>query len=239
MAPPNENLSPATTGPPIVVDISSPSAASSTNTSSFSFQQFHSTSTQAPIIFPWDSRTFSTAPSTASNFFNLGDANTGTGAGSLATPIAESPGVPIRGRARSSTYSQPISTAVPLARASRHAGRRATLSNSSDRASKPLPARLLSQDIRSAAHNAKCRRSESRLHGCHLCMHIFARKHDYERHMRIHTGASPYQCDKCSHSFKRSDALLRHKKQHDNVDYQRSSAQERKHASVKADADLD
>ncbi|OBZ90119.1 Transcriptional regulator prz1 [Choanephora cucurbitarum] len=45
---------------------------------------------------------------------------------------------------------------------------------------------------------------------CHLCTRCFARKHDLQRHIRVHTGAKPYSCLSCSKAFARTDALKRH-----------------------------
>ncbi|KAI9352342.1 hypothetical protein BD770DRAFT_287749, partial [Pilaira anomala] len=45
---------------------------------------------------------------------------------------------------------------------------------------------------------------------CHLCLRSFARKHDLQRHVRVHTGAKPYPCLSCNKAFARTDALKRH-----------------------------
>ncbi|KAI8597214.1 hypothetical protein EDD21DRAFT_291838, partial [Dissophora ornata] len=47
---------------------------------------------------------------------------------------------------------------------------------------------------------------------CHLCPRIFSRKHDLQRHIRVHTGSKPYLCLSCQRSFARTDALCRHYK---------------------------
>ncbi|CAO3643413.1 unnamed protein product [Mucor hiemalis] len=51
---------------------------------------------------------------------------------------------------------------------------------------------------------------ESRPYPCHMCKRAFARKHDLQRHIRVHTGDKPYQCPCCKKSFARTDALKRH-----------------------------
>ncbi|KAH8551367.1 hypothetical protein BGW37DRAFT_493380 [Umbelopsis sp. PMI_123] len=45
---------------------------------------------------------------------------------------------------------------------------------------------------------------------CPMCPRAFARKHDLQRHIRVHTGAKPYVCPCCQRSFARTDALRRH-----------------------------
>ncbi|EIM19766.1 hypothetical protein WALSEDRAFT_4988, partial [Wallemia mellicola CBS 633.66] len=46
---------------------------------------------------------------------------------------------------------------------------------------------------------------------CSVCSRSFARKHDAERHFRMHNNDSrPYSCPNCDASFPRSDALRRY-----------------------------
>lgn len=45
---------------------------------------------------------------------------------------------------------------------------------------------------------------------CPMCPRAFARKHDLQRHIRVHTGVKPYGCPCCQRSFARTDALRRH-----------------------------
>ncbi|KAF9196724.1 hypothetical protein BGZ50_007888 [Haplosporangium sp. Z 11] len=47
---------------------------------------------------------------------------------------------------------------------------------------------------------------------CHLCPRVFSRKHDLQRHIRVHTGSKPYVCMNCQKAFARTDALCRHYK---------------------------
>ncbi|OBZ85098.1 Krueppel-like factor 15 [Choanephora cucurbitarum] len=47
-------------------------------------------------------------------------------------------------------------------------------------------------------------------HACTFCPRIFSRRHDLERHRRVHTGVKPYQCPHCQKAFSRSDARGRH-----------------------------
>lgn len=45
---------------------------------------------------------------------------------------------------------------------------------------------------------------------CSLCPRGFTRKHDLQRHFRVHTGDKPYECHCCKKAFARTDALKRH-----------------------------
>lgn len=51
---------------------------------------------------------------------------------------------------------------------------------------------------------------EERPHKCLYCTRAFSRRHDLERHLRVHTGVKPYHCPCCQKSFARSDARGRH-----------------------------
>ncbi|PKI84882.1 hypothetical protein MVES_001043 [Malassezia vespertilionis] len=53
---------------------------------------------------------------------------------------------------------------------------------------------------------------------CMYCSKAFTRKHDLERHARVHSGDKPYACTQCQKAFPRSDALRRHMRvDHDTV----------------------
>ncbi|KAG0168417.1 hypothetical protein DFQ30_004777 [Apophysomyces sp. BC1015] len=72
-----------------------------------------------------------------------------------------------------------------------------SLASSVSQPCRPLPTRQVqSADIRP--------------YPCHMCSRAFARKHDLQRHIRVHTGAKPYSCLCCKKSFARTDALKRH-----------------------------
>lgn len=45
---------------------------------------------------------------------------------------------------------------------------------------------------------------------CSYCSRAFSRRHDLQRHSRVHTGIKPYDCPSCQKSFARSDARGRH-----------------------------
>ncbi|KAI8982332.1 hypothetical protein BDF20DRAFT_808204, partial [Mycotypha africana] len=45
---------------------------------------------------------------------------------------------------------------------------------------------------------------------CSICSFAFVRKHDLQRHSRVHTGVKPYSCPSCQKAFARTDALKRH-----------------------------
>lgn len=57
--------------------------------------------------------------------------------------------------------------------------------------------------------------TENRPYPCHLCRRAFARKHDLQRHVRVHTGEKPYVCPCCKKAFARTDALKRHLRMED------------------------
>ncbi|OZJ03370.1 hypothetical protein BZG36_02994 [Bifiguratus adelaidae] len=59
-------------------------------------------------------------------------------------------------------------------------------------------------------NHAQSHHSPSKPFACTLCSRAFARKHDLQRHVRVHTGHKPYICSGCSKGFARSDALGRH-----------------------------
>lgn len=52
--------------------------------------------------------------------------------------------------------------------------------------------------------------NDVRPYQCHMCRRAFARKHDLQRHIRVHTGDKPYSCPCCKKAFARTDALKRH-----------------------------
>ncbi|NXO73760.1 ZN740 protein, partial [Phainopepla nitens] len=47
---------------------------------------------------------------------------------------------------------------------------------------------------------------------CDMCDMRFIQKYHLERHKRVHSGEKPYQCERCMQSFSRTDRLLRHKR---------------------------
>ncbi|KAI8886254.1 hypothetical protein K501DRAFT_124127, partial [Backusella circina FSU 941] len=47
-------------------------------------------------------------------------------------------------------------------------------------------------------------------YSCSYCQRHFSRRHDLERHTRVHTGIKPYKCPACNKCFARSDARRRH-----------------------------
>ncbi|OUM69315.1 hypothetical protein PIROE2DRAFT_30055, partial [Piromyces sp. E2] len=45
---------------------------------------------------------------------------------------------------------------------------------------------------------------------CSTCGAGFVRKHDLNRHEKVHTGVKNYKCPYCDRAFSRNDALSRH-----------------------------
>ncbi|EEC13276.1 zinc finger, C2H2 type, putative, partial [Ixodes scapularis] len=49
---------------------------------------------------------------------------------------------------------------------------------------------------------------------CAVCGKAFARNSDRNRHVKIHTGVRPFQCDVCSRKFRQSWHLQYHRSTH-------------------------
>ncbi|PWN28106.1 hypothetical protein BDZ90DRAFT_207393, partial [Jaminaea rosea] len=49
-----------------------------------------------------------------------------------------------------------------------------------------------------------------RNYACPSCPASFSRRHDLNRHSRIHLAVKPFGCPNCAKSFSRKDALKRH-----------------------------
>ncbi|KAI7876624.1 uncharacterized protein EV154DRAFT_525762 [Mucor mucedo] len=61
----------------------------------------------------------------------------------------------------------------------------------------------------STIHHPK-KSNDARPYPCKSCKRAFARKHDLQRHERVHSGDKPYVCPCCKKAFARTDALKRH-----------------------------
>ncbi|KAL7332303.1 hypothetical protein PS15p_204364 [Mucor circinelloides] len=59
-------------------------------------------------------------------------------------------------------------------------------------------------------HQHQHQQRQVKAFACCACPRSFARKHDLQRHIRVHTGAKPYSCLNCTKAFARTDALKRH-----------------------------
>ncbi|KAK9680792.1 hypothetical protein K7432_015841 [Basidiobolus ranarum] len=60
---------------------------------------------------------------------------------------------------------------------------------------------------------AKKEEAEAEVNICKFCERPFKRKHDLQRHERLHTGEKPFQCTHCILAFSRTDTLRRHLRQ--------------------------
>lgn len=58
----------------------------------------------------------------------------------------------------------------------------------------------------------RCVRPYQELFADNLAEIGFARQHDCKRHMLLHKGLRPFECDACGKKFARLDALTRHHK---------------------------
>lgn len=67
----------------------------------------------------------------------------------------------------------------------------------------------------SSSQNKKATPQQGRNYSCNYCIRAFARKHDLQRHIRVHTGDKPYVCPCCKKAFARTDALKRHLRMED------------------------
>ncbi|XP_055308237.1 zinc finger protein 271-like, partial [Sitodiplosis mosellana] len=62
------------------------------------------------------------------------------------------------------------------------------------------------------AHEVKCK---TRRYECHLCKESFgSMKGNMIKHMRVHSGDKPFQCNECFKQFRQKSALMKHMKLH-------------------------
>jgi uncharacterized Zn-finger protein len=54
-------------------------------------------------------------------------------------------------------------------------------------------------------------------HKCATCGKEFARTDGLTKHMRLHTGVTPYKCEVCGEEFVQSDELRNHTSKHTGV----------------------
>lgn len=59
--------------------------------------------------------------------------------------------------------------------------------------------------------------NEQHQHRCDICGKTFARKFNFDLHMRTHTGDKPFACNICGKSFAQKSVLNRHTETHENT----------------------
>ena len=70
---------------------------------------------------------------------------------------------------------------------------------------------VVCEKINCDVHNQLTMQLDNR-HHCIFCLRSYVRSSDLNRHMRAHTGETPYACEKCGKKFRRVDILKKHSK---------------------------
>ncbi|KAM4600362.1 uncharacterized protein ACJ7VT_020300 [Polymixia lowei] len=71
---------------------------------------------------------------------------------------------------------------------------------------------LCTDEALQPSFDSDLQKKSQRRYKCNSCRHTFPKLYHYIKHMRIHTGKTPYKCSGCSWYFSQSSSLYRHRR---------------------------